>query len=467
MREISDIKAIISTGDYTFEFTDSVDTDALTARLINEGTHIRLEVTPKYELGFELLQICFNVQMSKNDRAFLNGYQSWTDSREYEMHEKMRGIDHLPKAVVRKFALDKYGDYNFAVYSKKTGDFHGFSYGYLREGEEFTLFGSLNERDGFTLIETSYDKKLVCFSKDCEGKVYSDTFTALDVSVMTGSENDVFDRFFELSGIKCRQAAPLSGYTSWYRHYQDISEEKLLHDLEGIAANKERYDIFQIDDGFQKGVGDWLKTDAGKFPHGMKYISDRIHGQGLMSGLWLAPFVCEKNSYIYRHRQDMLLKDENGEPVAAFVFRVTGVSLHPVEGDLVLFEQREEPLPQVNIQRRLFVGLYPAFFLPAIHPTLCNAVNDVFAVSCENYAAGFLEGSETGYHTEQLHTVIGGGAFAAGEFLFDVSEPEHNAVAAGTGVAAARAVGEYLNSFDTKPSSGDRHLTIIHSTLLL
>ena len=63
MREISDIKAIISTGDYTFEFTDSVDTDALTARLINEGTRIRLEVTPKYELGFELLQICFNVQM--------------------------------------------------------------------------------------------------------------------------------------------------------------------------------------------------------------------------------------------------------------------------------------------------------------------------------------------------------------------------------------------------------------------
>lgn len=317
MREISDIKAIISTGDYTFEFTDSVDTDALTARLINEGTRIRLEVTPKYELGFELLQICFNVRMSKNDRAFLNGYQSWTDSREYEMHEKMRGIDHLPKAVVRKFALDKYGDYNFAVYSKKAGDFHGFSYGYLREGEEFTLFGSLNERNGFTLIETSYDKKLVCFSKDCEGKVYSDTFTALDVSVMTGSENEVFDRFFELSGIKCRQAGPLSGYTSWYRHYQDISEEKLLHDLEGIAANKDRYDIFQIDDGFQKGVGDWLKTDAGKFPHGMKYISDRIHGQGLMSGLWLAPFVCEKNSYIYRHRQDMLLKDENGEPVAA------------------------------------------------------------------------------------------------------------------------------------------------------
>ena len=317
MRDITELKAVINIGEFTYEFSDSIDTDELTAQLVNTGERVTLTVTPKKPLEFDLLEIYGTADVHNNDRVFLNGYQSWTDSREYEVFEKMRGIDHLPNAVINKFNLDKYGDYNFTAYSRNAGDFHGYSYGYIRDSSDFTLFGSLNEREGFTLFELYCDDKHIVISRDCEGKTYDEPFTALDIAVCKGEESYVFDKWFEMSGIRCRGAKPLSGYTSWYRHYQNISEEKLLHDLEGIAQNKERYDIFQIDDGFQKGVGDWLKIDGEKFPHGMKYVSDKIHEQGFMSGLWLAPFVCEKNSYIFRHRKDMLLLDEDGEPVPA------------------------------------------------------------------------------------------------------------------------------------------------------
>ena len=43
-------------------------------------------------------------------------------------------------------------------------------------------------------------------------------------------------------------------------------------------------------------MGDWLETDAQKFPHGLKGMVQEIHASGFQAGLWLAPFVCEKDS---------------------------------------------------------------------------------------------------------------------------------------------------------------------------
>ncbi len=328
MRELSNFYATVRIGDCSYQFSDRIVTEDFDAQLIIDGGRVRLDVQPKcdeeyYEgvrlirpMSFDTLAITARTKVCESDRVFVNGYQSWTDSREYEPHEKMTGIDHIPKAIVKKYNFDKYGDYNFAGYSGRAGDFHGFSYGYIRQDEEYTLFGSLNERDGFTLIRVRSKDNEISFEKDCEGADYTEPFTALEIAAFSGDEKTVFDSLFEQSGIKCRPAKPISGYTSWYRHYQDISEDKLLHDLEGVA-DAGGMDIFQIDDGYQRGVGDWLKIDAKKFPHGMKYISDKIHEKGLMSGLWLAPFVCEKNSYVFRHLNHLLLRDKNGELVPA------------------------------------------------------------------------------------------------------------------------------------------------------
>jgi len=72
-------------------------------------------------------------------------------------------------------------------------------------------------------------------------------------------------------------------------------------------------DLFQIDDGWEPKVGDWLETDAQKFPHGLKGMVEEIHATGFQAGLWLAPFVCEKDSALFRQHPDWLLKVE-GKP---------------------------------------------------------------------------------------------------------------------------------------------------------
>ena len=116
--------------------------------------------------------------------------------------------------------------------------------------------------------------------------------------------------------IPSPKGKPITGYTSWYRHYQDISEKKLMHDLDSLSRTKGQ-DIFQIDDGYQCAVGDWLDINKLTFPDGLEKLSSAIHEKGLKAGLWLAPFVCEKQSEIYKNKKHWLLHDKEGNEVPA------------------------------------------------------------------------------------------------------------------------------------------------------
>ena len=135
--------------------------------------------------------------------------------------------------------------------------------------------------------------------------------------------------------------------------------------------------------------------------------------------------------------------------VAAFVFGVSRVSLDPVEGNVVLFKKRQQLLPQVNVEGRLLVGLYPALFLPAVYPALCDTIDYVLAVGGEYDPAGLFQRGKPRDNAEELHSVVGGGSVAAGKLLFHGAEAEHHSVAAGTRIAAAGAVCEYFNCFDS------------------
>lgn len=307
--------AVIRADGRVFCFSDRCENDLFSATLERSEGRVRLLVTPLSIIAFESIAIDVKRTVSDKERIFLNGYQSWTDSCEVTAHDRLRGIDRIPKALVRKYNFDKYGDYNFVDYSDDTGRLHGFTYAYIRNGSEFTLFGSVSEKNGFTMISVLKDS--VRLSLECEGAEFAETFAAIDAVVLDGTEDEVFDRWFELMQLAPAAAKPISGYTSWYRHYENISESSLLHDLDALTSSDSECDIFQIDDGYQTAVGDWLSIDKDKFPSGIKHLCDAVHEKGLKAGLWLAPFVCEKNSYVFEEHPDWILKDKNGLPLAA------------------------------------------------------------------------------------------------------------------------------------------------------
>ncbi len=87
-------------------------------------------------------------KMVADERLFMNGYQTWTYSPELNRNGKLRGTDHIPGFLRKKYAFDRYGDYHFVTYGHHNGQSHGFSYCYFRKGKQFRLVASLDEKPG-------------------------------------------------------------------------------------------------------------------------------------------------------------------------------------------------------------------------------------------------------------------------------------------------------------------------------
>jgi len=254
---------------------------------------------------------------SPRDRVFLNGYQSWTDSRERYSNEILNPVPPLGRLLnpIFKFALS--GDYGFVKTSTRRGDLHGFTYGYIRPaGSNRIIFlGSLSEKAGFTIIRTSVTDSCIRVSWDCGGVLLKKDRKVLEFFIDHGEEEDVFNAWFAAMDIAPSEAPSTVGWTSWYNYYQNINEDIILKNLEGFGDRNLSIDTFQIDDGFQTRVGDWLSIDHDKFPRELGPIVDQIHGAGLKAGLWLSPFGAEKRSDLVKNHPDWILKDRKGKRV--------------------------------------------------------------------------------------------------------------------------------------------------------
>ncbi|TGM06242.1 glycosyl hydrolase [Leptospira barantonii] len=107
-----------------------------------------------------------------------------------------------------------------------------------------------------------------------------------------------------------------TGWCSWYHYYTKISEKIILKNLSLVKEKKLPIQFFQIDDGYQKEIGDWLTTND-KFPGGMRLIAEEIRREKLTPGIWLAPFLVRKKSEFYQKYPEAVLKDRDGKPVPA------------------------------------------------------------------------------------------------------------------------------------------------------
>ena len=303
----------IKTADFSCTSFGSGQCGDLRWELETTDDRISLRMHSDKEIELRSVSLKFDFPFEKHDMLFLNGYQSWTDSRERGVRGRMHSLRRVPKPLIEKFCLDRYGDNRFVSYGQKHGEQHGFSYGYVRYGKVCSLFGSLAEESGFTVLRFDTNENSITLEKDCAGHHFTGDYTVFDMVILRGTEDEVFDEYFRLLHIPPAKGGKLTGYTSWYNLYENISEESIEKDLAGFRHPDRRPDVFQIDDGYENAVGDWL-TPNERFPHGMKAAADKIREAGMTPGIWLAPFAAEKKSNLVKEHPDWLLRDENGEP---------------------------------------------------------------------------------------------------------------------------------------------------------
>ena len=107
--------------------------------------------------------------MAREEKLFMNGYQTWTACPELGKWDRQHGVERVPKFLLEKYSFDRYGDYHFVPYSGKRGQSHGFSYCYFRRGKTYRLLASLDEAPGYTIF--SYDSRAaqLRIERDCAG----------------------------------------------------------------------------------------------------------------------------------------------------------------------------------------------------------------------------------------------------------------------------------------------------------
>ncbi len=99
-------------------------------------------------------------------------------------------------------------------------------------------------------------------------------------------------------------------------YVHDITEKRVLDNFDLAYKKLARYGLeyFQIDDGHQPAVGDWV-ADPDKFPNGLKPVFDMIHARGIKTGMWIRPFELATGSELYKQHPEWALQYEDSFPM--------------------------------------------------------------------------------------------------------------------------------------------------------
>lgn len=103
------------------------------------------------------------------------------------------------------------------------------------------------------------------------------------------------------------------GWCSWYHYFGRLGWPDVLENLE-VAAGDRRglpFEVFQVDDGYETDIGDWLTAKAG-YPD-LGGLAKAIKGKGYQAGIWTAPFSAAETSELFARHPDWMVA-ESGKP---------------------------------------------------------------------------------------------------------------------------------------------------------
>lgn len=256
-----------------------------------------------------------------------NGWQSWSFSGTFSENQKQ-------KHTRLKFFQDVLVQNAGTPATRKLGIFSSDFFGVLadRNARTACLFGFLSQKQHFGSIETELKNRLKIsvwangdqtrldpgYQMETDWAIYYpyyfDQPDALKI---------YYDAVARENEISLPEYVP-TGWCSWYHFYQNISEQVISENLKNIVQYRPELplNLVQIDDGFEKEVGDWFDFRKG-FPKGVAPLAEDIKSAGLTPGLWLAPFILHPNSDYAVMNPDKILRTGNNQPVnAGFIWNV-------------------------------------------------------------------------------------------------------------------------------------------------
>ena len=198
--------------------------------------------------------------------------------------------------------------------------------------------GFLSQREAFGSLEVRLDRfspSLALWANGDKvrlepGQAFQTDWACL--AFLNLDAEDPLGPYLEAVGRENRARVPAEapvGWCSWYMYFEKVRQEDVLENLAWAAANRAEVplQVFQVDDGYEARVGDWLEPHA-SFPEGVAALAERIRRAGFRPGLWLAPFVALRGSRLARDHPDWVLRNRFGLPAnPGFVWNTFAVPL--------------------------------------------------------------------------------------------------------------------------------------------
>jgi alpha-galactosidase len=109
------------------------------------------------------------------------------------------------------------------------------------------------------------------------------------------------------------------GWWSWTAYYGNINEGETLVNADWQAEHLKKfgYNFFQVDEGYQYARGEYITPNATQYPNGMRMLGHHVVGDGLVFGVWTAPFEVTTRAWVYENHKDWLVHNAKGEPIPA------------------------------------------------------------------------------------------------------------------------------------------------------
>jgi alpha-galactosidase len=103
------------------------------------------------------------------------------------------------------------------------------------------------------------------------------------------------------------------GWCSWYHYFGNLTWDDVVRNVETARKLKNAFpfEVFQVDDGYEQDIGDWMKAKPG-YP-ALDGLAGAIAANGFRAGIWTAPFSAAETSEVFARHPDWMVS-EGGRP---------------------------------------------------------------------------------------------------------------------------------------------------------
>jgi alpha-galactosidase len=294
----------VEAASHKMTFYDALYVEAQTEQL-DIGRRIKIILHPKEDVLINELYIHLPYHFQASDQIFCNGFQSQTESLLYSPQQSLPFVKRWAGQHWQQTGMNRHPHTR-----DSSANMHSWTYSYIQKANgRCFLIGSLSEQTGFTIIRYYCNQHVIKVVWEAVDFKLTHSFPALDVVILEGRENQVFDRYAAL--LELGEANELPPLRSCMAVAIGLRTEDLQQTQALLAEQEVPIDMVLLQEGYPLAMGDWLQ-DADQVPKGIPTVAQQAHAAGLKAGIRLAPFLCSASSDFFKNKKQCLLKDRSG-----------------------------------------------------------------------------------------------------------------------------------------------------------